>query len=308
MAPTLETQLAAKITVESGYVLAEILDQRPGTIALFGELSDRQREQLADDAWAVGLRALANARAQAQEARLSDVGATLLSDLDRQLKAHVEEQHRTMSTILGKYFDPNEGQVTQRLQAFVDDEGILAHLLHRHLGPNNSVLAETLARQVGEHSELFKKLSLTESEGLVKVLERQLGEVMNRSHGDLVRALDPLVEDGAVARFLKSLREELKGADENRADQLAKALAALDANDEGSLISRLMRETANARRTMLHAVNPDAPDSPMASIRQTITATMSEQASSQRDFQKRQEERQEKLERSLRIHMCNPHR
>src|SRR5271156_5278462 len=60
-------------------------------------------------------------------------------------------------------------------------------------------------------------------------------------------ALDPLSEDGAVARFLKSLRDELKGADEDRAKQLASALNALDANDQHSLINRLVRETNTAR-------------------------------------------------------------
>jgi hypothetical protein len=31
---------------------------------------------------------------------------------------------------------------------------------------------------------------------------------MNDGHAELVRALDPLSDDGALARFLKSLREE----------------------------------------------------------------------------------------------------
>jgi hypothetical protein len=52
---------------------------------------------------------------------------------------------------LRKFFDPQDGQVTQRLAAFVDDQGVLAHLLDKYLAPQNSVLAQTLARQVGEY-------------------------------------------------------------------------------------------------------------------------------------------------------------
>src|SRR6185436_16272089 len=129
-----------------------------------------------------------------------------------------------------------DGQVTQRLTAFVDDQGVLARLLDKYLGPQNSVLAQALARQVGEISPLFRRLSATDSEGMVKTLEAQLRAVMIEEHADLVRALDPLAEDGAVARFLRSLREELESADEDRAKQLARALAALDANDEDSLL------------------------------------------------------------------------
>lgn len=293
-------QLEAKVALDAEAVRAEVIDRRADAIKLFCELSEVQQEQLALDAWSIGLRALRNAHAQAQEARLADVGSALLADVDRQLKAHVEEQQRTIASVLAKYFDPNDGQVSQRLQAFVADEGALAQILERHLGPQNSVLAETLAWQVGERSELFRRLSPTESDGLVKVLERQLREVMDQGHGELVKALDPLAEDGAVARFLRSLREELKSADEDRASQLAKAMAALDANDENSLLSRLVRETARARQALLHAVNPDAPDSPMAALKTTLTAVVNEHAASQQELLKEQRERQEKLEKEIR--------
>jgi hypothetical protein len=77
--------------------------------------------------------------------------------LDEHLKAQDERLH----AVLGRFFDPNDGQVTERLRAFVDDQGVLAKLLQSYLGSDNSVLAQTLARQVGESSLLFKKLSPT---------------------------------------------------------------------------------------------------------------------------------------------------
>src|SRR5690606_35636684 len=119
-------------------------------------------------------------------------------------KVYVERQQQTIGAVLTQYFDPRDGQVTQRLSAFVDDQGVLARQLQKFLGPQGSVLAETLAKQVGETSPLLKKLSPTDSTGIVKVLEGQLRAVIDQGHAELVRALDPLAEDGAVARFLKS--------------------------------------------------------------------------------------------------------
>ncbi|MBI1945015.1 MAG: hypothetical protein HYS27_04925 [Deltaproteobacteria bacterium] len=115
-----------------------------------------------------------------------------------------------------------------------------------------------------------------------------------------MRALDPLAEDGAVARFLRSLRDELKGADEDRQAQLAAALAALDANDEDSLLSRLVRETQQARQEVLAAVNPDAPSSPMAIMKTSLTKLLHEQAAAQSDLAKRQDERQTRFEKEVR--------
>jgi len=270
------------------------------SLALFGDLDEPQREQLVLDAWTIGLRALHNAHAAAQESKLKDVGEALFADIDRQLRDHVEQQQTTIATVLARFFDPKDGQVTQRLAAFVADEGVLARLLDKYLGPKNSVLAEVLARQVGEASPLFRKLSPTESDGLVKVLEGQLRAVMGEGHAALVRALDPLAEDGAVARFLRSLRDELKGADEDRAKQLSSALAALDANNENSLLSRLVRETHRAGQEVILAVNPDAPGSPMAILKTSLTKLLQEQAATQTEVAKQQEVRQTQFEKEVR--------
>lgn len=297
---TLEAQIDVSVVTSSEVVAAEIRDRRTDSTHLFHELSDKQREELALDAWSIGLRALSNAYSQAQEARLQDVGSALISDVDRQLQAHVAHQQETIAAVLARFFDPKDGQVMQRLEAFVDDQGVLARLLEKYLAPNNSMLSQTLARQVGEASPLFKKLSPTESEGLVQVLETQLRQVMADEHDELVRALDPLAEDGAVSRFLKSLREELKGADEDRAKQLESALAALDANDENSLISQLVRESNRARQMLMSAVNPDAPDSPMAIMKNSLTTLLKEHAVQQSALLEQQQERQKKFEGEVR--------
>ena len=294
------TELAASIFLSPEALVAEVRDRRPASLVMFGELDDSQREQLVLDAWRIGLRALHNAHVAAQEARLKDVGETLLRDIDQQLRTHVAHQQDTIAAVLTRYFDPKDGQVTQRLTAFVDDQGVLARQLDKFLGPRNSVLAETLARQVGETSPLFKKLSPTDSAGLVKALEAQLQAVMNQGHGELLRALDPLNDDGAVARFLRRLREELKGADQDRQQQLSAALAALDANDEDSLLSRLVRETQRAREEVLAAVNPEVSSSPLSVLRTSLTKLLQEQVAAQAELAAKQEARQTQLEKEIR--------
>ena len=140
----MQNRITVDLAATPEEVAVRIADRRPSSLSLFGELSDQQAHQLATDAWTVGLRALANAYAQAQETRLQDIGKALVEDVDRQLKSHVEDQQQTIAAVLGKFFDPKDGQVTQRLAAFVDDQGVLAHLLEKYLAPQNSVLAQTL--------------------------------------------------------------------------------------------------------------------------------------------------------------------
>ena len=153
----LQNRITVDVAATPEEIAVRIADRRPNSLSLFSELTDQQANQLAIEAWTVGLRALANAYAQAQESRLQDIGKGLLEDVDRQLKAHVAAQQETIAGVLGRFFDPNDGQVTQRLAAFVDDQGGLAHLLEKYLAPQNSVLAQTLARQVGEFEPTLPK-------------------------------------------------------------------------------------------------------------------------------------------------------
>ncbi len=293
-------RVEASVSVSADVLLAELRDQRADALAFFQGVDESQQPLFAAEAWSIGLRALRNAQAAAEETRLKDIGGSLVADLDSQLKDHVEAQQKEIASVLGRFFDPKDGEVAQRLSSFLADEGVLARLLEKYLAPQNSILAEALARQVGESSPLFRKLSPTESDGLVKVLEGQLRGVMDDGHQELVRALDPLAEDGAVARFLRSLREELKGADEDRAKQLATALAALDANDENSLLSRLVRETHHARRDVLEAVNPERPGSPLEVLKTSLTKLLQEQSTNQAAMARKQEDRQIEFEKEVR--------
>jgi hypothetical protein len=61
----LNSRLTVEADVTSEMVTLQVADGRPETIALFGKRSAEQSQQFAADAWTVGLRALANAHAQA---------------------------------------------------------------------------------------------------------------------------------------------------------------------------------------------------------------------------------------------------
>src|SRR5262245_55014403 len=106
----LQNRLSVDLATTPEEIAVRVADRRPSSLALFGELSAQQARQLAADAWTVGLRALANAYAQAQETRLQDIGKTLVEDVDRQLKTHVAAQQQTIAAVLGKFFDPKDGQ------------------------------------------------------------------------------------------------------------------------------------------------------------------------------------------------------
>src|SRR5690606_11771759 len=133
-----------QVTTGAGTVRALLCDPRPDTIQTFEALTEPQPEELAHDAWHVGLRALMHAYRQAEEARLQDISTSLTQHLDAQLRQHAEVHEKALAIALGRYFDPESGELGARLRQFVGDEGMLVRLLDRNLAPRNSILVQTL--------------------------------------------------------------------------------------------------------------------------------------------------------------------
>jgi hypothetical protein len=250
--------LNATVTLRDDALDVAVHDELPESVAVFTALDARTRNRLAADAWRIGLRAMSVAHAKAEEAKLSDVGRTLLADVEHHLGAHLAAQERGLAEALRQYFDPTDGRLAERLDAAVGDRGALAGMLQRFVGPT-SVLAETLARHVGSESAIFKRLSPTDSEGLIKQLEARIGDVLARQQRDLASALDPLVPDGAVAKLVAQLRAEVTAEGRAQAERLQAALRALDTSDEQSALSRMMREAAAANAKLPGRPQPARP-------------------------------------------------
>lgn len=297
---TTNATLAALVRLETDSIEATVTDRRADVITTLVPLNDTQRQGFATDAWTIGVRAIMNAHRNAEEARLADIGKSVLEDVERELQNYVVRQQDVLVQVLKRYFDPKDGQVAVRIENFVKDGGELARTMEKYLSPEHGALARTLAKELGTNSPLLKKLSATDNDGIVHVIETRLKETLEKNQAAVTKALDPLAQDGAVARFLTTLRKDMEKADNDRSKQLTLVTKALDANDESSLLSRLVRETHAARRAMLEVMNPEAQGSPLAILKTALTTMLEKHAKSQADVMAAFEERQKKLDQEIR--------
>lgn len=297
---TTQSALAIDVQVAASTIAATVSDSRPDVVATLVPLCESRRVGFVTDVWTVGIRAIMNAHRNAEEARLADVGKGIMVELDKELGAHVVRQRDVLVEMLKRYFDPNDGQVAVRIDSFIKDGGQLACAMEKYLAPEHGALARTLAQQLGENSPLLKLLSPTDHEGIVHVLETRIREALEQNQSAMAKALDPLAEEGIVARFLGTLRKDLEKADCDRTKQLVAVTKALDANDETSLLSRLMRETQSARLAFVHAMNPDEPGSPLALLKASLASLLEAHAKSQTEALAAVEERQQKLDQYIR--------
>jgi hypothetical protein len=297
---TNQLQTDAQVDANSDRILATLTDRRADSIESFAVLTSEQQGQFAIDAWSIGMRALRTAHAQAQEARLSDIGKTLQEDLSSALSQMVRQHQDGVETTLKQYFDPEDGQLARRLERFTEDEGELARILARFVAPDGGMLADTLARSVGEQSILMKKLSPTDADGVVQTLKEVVTTALGQSQVAFQKSLDPLHQDSPTARFLHALRDELRKAESDRSQQMVTAFKALDAHDPKSLISNLARQTQQASTTLLNALNPADTKSPIALLRNSLTELLDQHMKTAGQLLEEQKQRQEQFETDIR--------
>ena len=283
MTTTSNTQeLQGRVEVADGIIHASIEDRRPQSVGFF-ETFRGDLDSVAQDIWRVGLGALSSAHAQMETAKLDDVATEMLQDLETALSKHTNEQKREVASLLETYFDSRDGKLPQRLDSLLKDDGELARLLRSHLSGEGSTLARSLAQQVGENSPLFKLLSPTDSQGFLSNLEKQIESVLDLQRQRLLDQLDPRVEGSAIQRMLVDLREAQERDNRDRNRQFDSAIKSLDANDETSPLSTLLRGVAEHNQRLLSAINPESTDSPMAAIRLSVTRLLETHAGELRE-------------------------
>jgi hypothetical protein len=260
---------AVQVALEGGQLQVALVETAPEVIEFFEHLPGAQRTRLVETAWQSGLRAAMNVHRLASESRLEEIGEEVLDSVRAQLDAHHERQQASLGRSLAEYFDPKDGRLPARIEAFLSDGGELARTMDRFLSDGGE-LAKTLARTFGDGSPLMKRLSPTDSEGLVMVLEAKLRVALERHGATLTNALDPSIESSPLARFFVKLKTELKAAGEDRDKQLAAIGKMLDANDKTSAMSRFLAEGRAAHQTLLQAMNAEDPTTPLGSIKSAL--------------------------------------
>lgn len=295
--------LDVDVALEDGALRATIVEHNRDVVTALSEIDPIHRRRLIETGWTFGLRAAMNAHRLASEARLTDIGQEMCNAFRSELEAHQGRQEEAIARVFAEYFNPVDGRVPARIDAFLKDDGELGRAMATYLAPDGQ-LAKTLAQAFGEGSPLMQRLSPTDSQGLVQMIEARLGATLDAQKVQLAAALDPANEAGALGRFFKALKLELVRAAESRDKQVAAIAKALDVSDATSAMSTFFGETRAAQRSLLQAMNAEDPASPLGAIKGTLVKLLEKHAKEHHDVLAMMEERQRKDSIELREAMA----
>ena len=259
------SDITTAVDVDSKRVQSIVIDTRASAVELFDCLAQPDQERLAEDIWRVGFTALASARAEALSSSLEQQGESFLENLGVAFESAREAQVDAINESIGKWFDPDSGQVTNDLRQVIGPDGDLERMLSEAVG-KGGLVDETVNAICGPGSPIYSMLDPAARDSVVSAIEDKVAN-----------AMDPLNSEGAGSRFIQEIRSSMEDSEEDRDKQLRQLTSALDANDSNSAISRLLKD-----------MNPAIEGSALNGMRSEILQVLN-------DFSEKQEEQNSQI-------------
>ncbi len=228
------------------------------------------REQYALSALRLGVLALRQASGSIDADRIRTEGERLVGNVRSLLSEQAAALTGSLSGTIAQYFDPQTGNLPQRLERLLCKDGDLETVLRRHLDGEASSLSRTLAEYVGESSPLFKHLSPTQSDGLLATLQQAVEQTLQASRDHILGQFSLDDKGSALSRLVT----EITGSNGKLRTDLAADIDtvrkefSLDQPD--GALSRLVRRVDETTAEVRGSLTLDSETSPLAVLRREL--------------------------------------
>lgn len=291
------------VLVRDQEVVAELLKHEPG----------EARNTFALSALRIGVLALRQASGIVDSGVLKHEGEKLLASVGELLTVNSTHFHEVLSASLKRYFDPADGDLPQRLDRLLKKDGDLQSLLAKHLDGDESTIARTLAKHVGEQSPLFRLLSPDQTDGVLATMSQVIEEALKGQREQIVKqfslddkesALSRLITEisGANGRLREDLSTDLKKLEDefsldnedgalcrlvDRVDKAQQSIADQFSKDnEESALNRMSKLIETANDSIKASLTLDDDKSPLSRLRKELLNVIADMGKSNNDFQK----------------------
>ena len=181
--------------------------------------------------------------------------------MDAQMREMLAERGRemagAMSETLVEYLDPKSGSFPQRLEELTKQGGEMDRMLARHVGGDDSMLARTIARHVGESSPLFKLLSPQQADGVVASLTKTVEKSLRDQREEILQQFSLDRKDSALARLVGEVLAHNGKLRKELADDLGKVASEFSLDNEHGALSRLVGRVEKAQKTIVEQLSLD---------------------------------------------------
>jgi hypothetical protein len=246
----------------------------PEVVAEISRRPEAEQEQFVMTALRVGVIALKHAGGFVDAETLKNQGQLILKDLEGKLLSHTNELDRRLADELKRYFNPDNGHFHEKVQQLVTEDGELSRRLREHIHGDNSLLAQQLAKTVGDSSPLMKYLSPEQKDGLIEKIADIAEQKLKAQSDRVLTEFDLNNDDSALNRLIRDVKKINSEIGEK-----------FDPEDEKSVLSRLNKALEETRSQIQKDLTLDDETSSLSRLHGGLRKQLEELAAKQIEFQ-----------------------
>lgn len=233
------------------------------------------RDELAGQALRLGILALRQANGSVDADMIRREGDQLLASVGTVLHERNSNLSHTLAIALQQYLDPASGVLPQRIDQLAKRGGDLDSLLARHLDGDQSLLAQTLARHIGEQSPIFKLLSPKQSDGLMAVLTETLQNALDAQRDEVLAQFSLDQQGSALSRLLTEVTTTNGKLRNELSQDLGKVVKEFSLDNEDGALSRLVARVENTQSLIEEELSLDVEGSALQRLSSKLEKTAS---------------------------------
>ncbi len=233
----------------------------------------RERDNFAQTALRIGVLALRQARGTLDANVVEKECDRLMTVLQTRLDQHGQLLDQQLTKALRDYFDPNTGRFQERVERLIRRDGDLEQVLRRHIGQQDSELCKTLVQHVGQQSPLFKLLSPSESDGLLKSLGSTVAVQLKEQSDTVLKQFSLDNKDGALCRMVGELTAKQGQFTDQMKVKIDAVVKEFSLDEENSALSRLVKNVTTAQRTISAEFSLDNDQSALSRLKRIVEKT-----------------------------------
>jgi hypothetical protein len=215
------------------------------------------REAFAAQALRLGVLSLRQASGSLDADVVRREGEQLLSSVGTILQDRTSELSNALARTMVQYLDPTSGALPQRIEQLMKPNGDLDKMLAKHVGGDQSIIASTLAKHIGEQSPLFKMLSPTQSDGLLATLSRALKAALDGQREEVLKQFSLDSRESALSRLLAEVTTSNGHLRGELAADVGRVVSEFSLDNEDGALSRLVARVEQAQATIVEEFSLD---------------------------------------------------
>jgi len=247
--------------------------------------SGAERDAYALSALRVGVLAMGQAGGAIDVERIKVEGDRLIGELRSILSEHNSAVTLQLGGLIAHYFDPQSGNLTQRLDRLISKDGELETVLARYLDGQSSSLARTLSEFVGEGSPIFKELSPAQADGVLAKIREAVDGSLATERQHLMRLFSLDDKGSALSRLVAEITGENGRLRDDLSRDIDKVRREFSLDQPEGALSRLFGQVQETTADLKRSLSLDEEASSMARLRRELLDVMCAVKQSNTEFQ-----------------------